>query len=148
MVQHPGTLHDIEAAADRVQFQQVRLGKFDSGQAQLPRLAPGIAETGEAEINRQHARRHTPYDFEGKLARAAAGTEKLRNLPTACSLESGKREFLAQIVGDGICLFDRGHSDPARVGVFLILIGPDARSHPRWESVSGWWRAIAPPPVA
>ena len=127
MVQHPGTFHDIEAAADRAQLQHVRLGKFDSGQAQLPRLAPGIAKTGEAEINRQHARRHALRDFKSKLARAAAGAEKLRNFAAASALENGKREFPAQISGDGIALFDRRHSDPARVGIFFILVLDQAR---------------------
>ena len=41
----PRTLpHDIEVAASRTQFQQVSLGKFNSGQTQLPPLAPRIAE--------------------------------------------------------------------------------------------------------
>ena len=66
-------------------------------------------------------------NLERELAGAATGAENFGNFTAACMLESSKRKFLAQIAGDRNRLLDNWYSDPARIGIFFILVLDQAR---------------------
>src|SRR5574341_1474156 len=54
-MQHAARLDDIEAAADRAELEDVRLGVFDIGQAELARLPLGVTQAGQAEVDGEHS---------------------------------------------------------------------------------------------
>ena len=84
MVQHAGGIDEVELPPERTEPHDVGLGEFDIGEAQLLRHALGVAEAGEAQIDRDNPRlRRLQREFDGGEAGPATGKKHVGTLPRA-----------------------------------------------------------------
>src|SRR5712691_146747 len=100
VMHHAGGADGVEFSADRGELQNIGLGEFDVVQAEHVAHALGIAETGAAEVDREHP--HALEDLrhaDDQLAGAAARDQEI-GVRLAERLEGGIREFPAQKVLD------------------------------------------------
>ena len=76
-MQHADAFDHVELSSQAPQREDVGLAMRDL-QAQFLRLAPGIAQAGQAEINRQHVLvAETLRHGDGALASAASGDQDI-----------------------------------------------------------------------
>ncbi len=123
MMQHAAGVDRVEPALERPQFENVGLRIFDLPEAQFPGFAYCVGEARAAEVDREDARMgKTPGDFHRMPAGAAAGDEHFA-LASGVGKRDG-RKAEAQIAADGLLRRLRRRLDPARIGVFLVLL-PD-----------------------
>ena len=131
-------------------LQNVGLGKLDIAQAGSERLALGVAETREAEIDRKHFRPMEPLCRSDRmLAGSATGNEDID--PCRLSERAEFREWkqAAKILIEGAGLAAGIGLDPARVGIFLVLLPHEQRHRIFDRRQRGRrWRAAAAPAAA
>src|SRR5665811_1880170 len=99
MMQDAGDFDHIEAAADGAEFKDVALRVFDAVRQRRRRLALGVTETAQAEIDREHPRALVSLRALGGLqAGPAAGDKDIERLGFSERRESGGRELVAHVL--------------------------------------------------
>ena len=94
----PDASIEVEAAPERAEREDVGLAIFDVGAPERARLALGIGEAGEAQIDREHAGAGEPLrGLDRMLAGAAAGDQDVDS-----RLAEGLRRWRPATGGAGI----------------------------------------------
>src|SRR5262245_65210069 len=127
MVQHARGFDEVEAAAERAELEDIRLAIFDIAPAELMRLALGIGEAGQAQVQREHGGAGEPLcRLDRVLARAAARDQNV-NLPLAETPERGGRQSPPQVLLEQDRLSWRLRLRPAGIRILLVLLSHLAR---------------------
>src|SRR5882757_8646215 len=126
VVQHAASLDHIERAPKRVskraELEDVGLRIFDVGDRKLAGLAHGIAEAGEAQVDREHAcAAIAAGGFDRAMAGAAARDQHVAAVSRGAA--RGQRwKQRAQGALDRVGLGRQRELGPARIRVVLVLI--------------------------
>ena len=111
-------------ASDGAELEDVGLRVFDIVQPKLARLAGGVAEAGQAEVDGEHARAGEALPgFDGVLAGAAAGDQHIEaRSRVRRSRDRRLRELIAQIPAERHRPADGRRLHPARIGHLFVLV--------------------------
>ena len=115
-MEHTARVHDVEAAVDVGQLDDVGFGEGDVVQSERQRLALGVAETRQAEIDGQNPRPfELPRGLDQILPRAAARDEDVdpvRSAQSGMRLEPVPEIFLhgrrSLLPGPALPIWDTG----------------------------------------
>src|SRR3984893_18727622 len=123
VMQHPARLDQIEAPPDASELENIGLCKFYVANPKLARFARGVAEAGQAEIDRKHVGADKSLrSFNSMLSGATAGDQDIERCTLVGYRDRRLRKLVAQIPRHAGGLPDRRRLEPARIRRFLILL--------------------------
>ena len=129
VMQHPARLDQIEAPPDAPELENIGLCKLYVADPELARFARGVAEAGQAEIDRKHVGAGKSLRcFERMLAGATAGDQDIdalhaRGLPRSAPAETGCANTTSRWWG--------GRPAPARASADTAP--PRTAGEPQWR---------------